>query len=116
MLFLTFKLFVKMVNKKLQFKFSTAEGDRIDWQHYSLKSDDVLSIKNHNNSLRLLLFIKKSNSEGNDFYYMGDVKPINETFEEATIQDDHGKSVSVVKVIFKLNQPVEDSLFDYLTK
>jgi hypothetical protein len=36
-------IFVKMVNKKLQFKFSTAEGDRIDWQHYSLKSDDVLA-------------------------------------------------------------------------
>lgn len=36
-------IFVKMVNKKLQFKFSTAEGDRIDWQYYSLKSDDVLA-------------------------------------------------------------------------
>ena len=36
-------IFVKMVNKKLQFKFSTVEGDRIDWQHYSLKSDDVLA-------------------------------------------------------------------------
>jgi hypothetical protein len=36
-------IFVKMVNKKLQFKFSTSEGDRIDWQYYSLKSDDVLA-------------------------------------------------------------------------
>ena len=47
---------------------------------------------------------------------MGDVKPIDESFEETTILDDKGKSVSVVKVIFKLNQPVEDSLYDYLTK
>jgi superfamily II DNA or RNA helicase len=81
-----------------------------------LNSDDVTAIKNHNNSLRLLLFIKKSNNEGNDFYYMGDVKPIDESFEETTILDKNGISVSVVKVIFKLNQPVEDSLYDYLTK
>ena len=81
-----------------------------------LKSKDVTAIKSHNNSLRLLLFIKKSDNEGNDFYYMGDVKPIDESFEETTILDKNGKSVSVVKVIFKLNQPVEDSLYDYLTK
>lgn len=82
----------------------------------NLKSQDVALIKNHNNSLRLLLFIKKSNNEGNDFYYMGDVKPIDESFEETTILDKNSKRVSVVKVIFKLNQPVEDSLYDYLTK
>ncbi len=82
----------------------------------NIKSKDVTAIRNHNNSLRLPLFIKKSNGEGSDFYYMGDVKPIDESFEETTILDDKGKSVSVVKVIFKLNQPVEDSLYDYLTK
>jgi superfamily II DNA or RNA helicase/HKD family nuclease len=82
----------------------------------NIESKDVSAIKNHNNELRLSLFIKKSNGEGSDFYYMGDVKPVQESFEETTILDDHGKSVSVVKVIFKLNQPVEDSLYDYLTK
>mgnify|MGYP000045772796 CR=1 FL=1 len=82
----------------------------------NIQSKDVTAIRNHNNSLRLSLFIKKSNGEGSDFYYMGDVKPIDESFVETTILDDKGKSVSVVKVIFKLNQPVEDSLYDYLTK
>ena len=82
----------------------------------NIESKDVSAIKNHNNELRLSLFIKKSNGEGSDFYYMGDVKPVQESFEETTILDDHGKRVSVVKVIFKLNQPVEDSLYDYLTK
>ncbi len=82
----------------------------------NIESKDVSAIKNHNNELRLSLFIKKSNGEGSDFYYMGDVNPVQESFEETTILDDHGKSVSVVKVIFKLNQPVEDSLYDYLTK
>ncbi len=82
----------------------------------NIESKDVYAIKNHNNELRLSLFIKKSNGEGSDFYYMGDVKPVQESFEETSIMDDHGNSVSVVKVIFKLNQPVEDSLYDYLTK
>lgn len=82
----------------------------------NIESKDVSAIKNHNNELRLSLFIKKSNGEGSDFYYMGDVKPVQESFEETSILDDHGKNVSVVKVIFKLNQPVEDSLYDYLTK
>ncbi len=38
-------IFVKMVNQKLQFKFSTTdgEGDRINWQYYSLTGDDVLA-------------------------------------------------------------------------
>jgi hypothetical protein len=38
-------IFIKMVDKKLQFKFSTAEGegDRINWQYYSLTGDDVLA-------------------------------------------------------------------------
>lgn len=81
----------------------------------NIESKDVAAIKNHNNELRLSLFIKKSNGEGSDFYYMGDVKPVKESFEETSILDDQGKSVSVVKVIFKLNQPVEDSLFNYLT-
>ncbi len=82
----------------------------------NMDSKDVTAIRNHNNSLRLSLFIKKSNGEGSDFYYMGDVKPLDDSFEVTTILDDQGKSVSVVKVIFKLNQPVEDSLYEYLTK
>ena len=81
-----------------------------------INSDDVSAIKNHNNNLRLLLFVKKSNNEGNDFYYMGDVKPMDNSFKETTILNDHGVNVPVVKVIFKLNQPVEDSLYNYLTQ
>ena len=47
---------------------------------------------------------------------MGDVKPMENSFEQASILDDHGKSVGVVKVIFRLDYPVEDSLYNYLTK
>ncbi|MDG6244548.1 MAG: DUF3427 domain-containing protein [Methanolobus sp.] len=81
----------------------------------SLNSNDVSTIRNYRNGLRLLLFIKKSNAESNDFYYMGDVTPIDNSFEEATLVDENNKNVSVVKVRYKMNHPVEDSIYEYIT-
>lgn len=78
----------------------------------NLKSPDVITIRE--NKIRLPLFIKKSNDEGKEFYYMGDVEPINSSFEQTFLNDDHGKPVSVVKVIFKMKTPVEENLYNYL--
>lgn len=80
----------------------------------NLSSKDVTLIRNHNNKLRMLLFIKKSNGEGSDFYYMGDVKPIENSFKESTILDDHKKEVSVVKIKLKLETPVKEELYNYI--
>lgn len=82
----------------------------------TLNSPDVLAIQNHNTTLRLPLFIKKSNDEGNDFYYMGDVKPISGSFQQTTMEDkESNKNVSVVKVVFSMNSPVEDGIYNYIT-
>lgn len=80
-----------------------------------LSNNTIAAIKNHNNQLRLPLFMKKHNGEGTDFYFMGDVKPINESFEETTIKNDLNKDVPVVKVILELETPVESSIYNYLT-
>jgi len=61
------------------------------------------------------LFIKKHNDEGTEFYFMGDVTPLENSFIESSIPDDKGGRVSVVKVHFHMNQPVEDMLYLYLT-
>lgn len=82
----------------------------------TLKSNDVQTIKNHKVGLRLPLFIKKSNDEGTEFYYMGDVKPIDDSFVEAKMKDDNGKEVPVVKIKFRMNTSVENSLYDYLVQ
>ena len=79
----------------------------------TLESPDVKSIRNSN--MRLPLFIKKSNDEGKEFYYMGDVTPNNESFEETKMKDDKGRNVSVVKVVFKMNVPVDRDIYEYLT-
>jgi hypothetical protein len=81
----------------------------------TLTSPDIISLKNGGNELRLPLFIKKSNDEGAAFYYMGDVVPIQESFKQANIKDDANNNVSVVKVKFRLNTPVEDALYNYIT-
>ncbi len=81
----------------------------------TLESADVKTIRNYRDGLRIPLFIKKSNDEGTDFYYMGDVHPIDDSFEQTTLPTDDGKAVSVVKLVFCLNHPVEDHLYEYLT-
>ncbi|WP_378954304.1 DUF3427 domain-containing protein [Pelosinus sp. sgz500959] len=81
----------------------------------TLNSPDVMAIRNYKEGLRLPLFIKKSNGESNDFYYMGDVTPIDESFEQTALPDGNGKTVSVVKIRLRMNQPVEDSIYEYLT-
>ena len=81
----------------------------------TLTSPDIISLKNSGDRLRLPLFIKKSNDEGAAFYYIGDVTPIQGSFKQATIKDDSNNDVSVVKVKFRLNTPVEEALYYYIT-
>jgi superfamily II DNA or RNA helicase len=81
----------------------------------NLNSPDIVSMKNGGDTLRLPLFIKKSNDEGAAFYYMGDVTPIQESFIQTNIKDDKNNDVSVVKVRFRLNTPVNDALYNYIT-
>lgn len=80
-----------------------------------LSNSTLLSIRNHNNIIRLPLFMKKHNGEGTDFYYMGNVKPIDNTFEETTIKNDRNIDVPVVKVVLELATPVESLIYDYIT-
>lgn len=81
----------------------------------NLNSPDVRTIMNYKSGLRLPLFIKKNNDEGTEFYYMGDITPNENRFEQTTMADDKGNQVSVVKITFSMNYPVEDSIYEYLT-
>lgn len=81
-----------------------------------LESNDVRSILGENGKIRLPLFIKKNNDEGQEFYYMGDVYPELEKTEQTSMNNDSGKKVSVVKILFNLEEAVSDSLYNYLTQ
>lgn len=71
-------------------------------------SEDVRAILG--GGLDLLLFIKKSDSEGLDFYYMGRVRPIRSGSRETRID---GRPV--VEIPLELEIPVSDDLYGYMT-
>jgi superfamily II DNA or RNA helicase/HKD family nuclease len=80
-----------------------------------LRSNDVITILSQEElKMRIPLFVKKNNSEGLEFYYLGNLTVKKETAIEKLIPDDKGNMVSVVEMIFLLDNPVEKSLYDYL--
>jgi len=88
-----------------------------DWMSKSnrkIDSKDVKAILGKNGNIRLPLFIKKSNDEGTDFYYMSDLLPDLKNVEQTLMNSDSGKKVSVVKIRFNLQVPVSESMYHYL--
>jgi hypothetical protein len=82
----------------------------------SLNSPDVTAFKNQAlSNMRIPLFVKKSDDEGSDFYYLGELTAIPDKFENSLMQDKDGAQKSVVKMEFLLDKPIEHSLFRYLT-
>ena len=62
--------------------------------------------------LKVFLFIKKSNDEGTDFYYMGQVTP--RGGEETTILNDKGLSLPIMNYKLMLKDEVREDVYDYL--
>lgn len=66
------------------------------------------------NGLKIYLFIKKSDGEGSDFYYMGRVTPIE--WCETTITNDRGKQLPIMNFQMKLQYPVRSDIYEYFTQ
>ena len=58
--------------------------------------------------MKVLLFIKKDDAEGKDFYYLG--KMNYNSFEDTTMKSGE----SVVNIRFDMETPVPQNLFNYL--
>ena len=61
--------------------------------------------------LDMRLFIKKSDSEGSDFYYFGRVHPV--SWQETTQTDDNGRQLSIVNFKLELDHLAQDDLYEY---
>ncbi len=70
-------------------------------------------INYNNNGLKIYLFVKKSDGEGTDFYYMGRVTPIEHM--ETTILDNKGNPLPIMNFKLKLEHSVRSDVYDYLT-
>jgi len=81
------------------------------WESRSNRKLSSQEIKNVINSKRILLFVKKEDAEGTDFYFMGDASIIKDSIQQAEMPDS-GKPVVHFK--FQLEQPVKDDLYNYI--
>ena len=62
---------------------------------------------------RKLLFVKKSDAEGSNFYYIGDLRVLGDPVE-TTIANDAGVQLPIVNFRFVIDKPVEEKLNAYL--
>ena len=78
-----------------------------------LDSSEVIRIMAYRkDQMRIPLFIKKSDDEGKDFYYMGDIEPKNPLID--TTVNDKGQILSIVNITFEMMDEVEESIYRYL--
>lgn len=83
----------------------------------TLNSPEIILMKNYQNApFRMPLFIQKNNDEGIEFYYFGEVIPIEDSFEQSTMKNKTNKKLPVVKLKFLIDPPVDDFMYDYITK
>lgn len=106
------------ISSAIKYKDGFINNQEFSWEtkhQRTLKSKDVQALMNHEKEhLRILLFVKKSNGEGTDFYFIGDVIPFENSFIETSITNDKGQEVPIVNVRYKILDPVEENLYKYL--
>lgn len=109
------------ISESTKYEDEFVNNIEFDWMSKSnrkIDSKDVQSIlgKKSKIKIRLPLFIKKSNDESSDFYFMGDMVPKQDFVEQTTMKSDNGKDVSVVKIRFNLKDSVPENLYKYITE
>ncbi len=108
-------------NKSEEITSSTQYADEFESPHIfswmtrsrlTLTSPEVQKIIHAGqNKLDMRLFIKKSDSEGADFYYFGRVRPV--AWSETTQTDDNGNHLPIVNFKLELEHPAQDDLYEY---
>lgn len=79
----------------------------------SMKSPEVQKLM-HPEDWTIRVFAKKSDNEGTDFYYLGDVKPIRDTIIELEKPTQNGGKKKVVEMLLKFSEPIDLNLYRYL--
>ena len=79
----------------------------------TVDSQDVLNIQKYKETgLRICLFVKKSDAESDDFYYISDLTPYE--YNSQTIKDDSGANLPIVNINYEINTPVAENIYNYL--
>ena len=82
----------------------------------NLSSPDVKAMREQaSNKMRMPFFVKKSDDEGLNFYYLGELTAIPDGFVETSMPTQTGTPISVVQMEFLLDRDVDFRLYKYLT-
>jgi superfamily II DNA or RNA helicase/SOS-response transcriptional repressor LexA len=74
-----------------------------------VESDEINAVINSN---RILLFVKKEDGEGTDFYFLGDVSIVPHSIKQEFMPN---SKLPVVHFKFQLHKPLISSLYQYIT-
>lgn len=97
----------QFVNNKL---FSWMTRSRVTIN--SVEAQELIHYKEKN--LKIYLFVKKSDGEGTDFYYMGKVSPL--SWSQTEIKDDKGRQLPIMNFQMELEHGVRNDIYNYFTK
>lgn len=78
-------------------------------------SKELVAISNQSKTkLRIPLFVKKSNDEGKDFYFISDLEYI--SMKDTAIMKDENQQLPIVNVRFKILDQVQSDIYKYLVE
>lgn len=90
-------------------QFSWMTRNRVTLEH----DESQAIINSKKNGLRIMLFVKKSDGEGSDFYYMGQMTP--KQWMQTTIKDKYNKDLPIMNFQFEMGKAIRDDIYDYFT-
>lgn len=102
------------INQSTQYEDKFLSYKEFNWMtrnRVRIDSPEVEAIKNPDT--RISLFVKKSNDEGIDFYYLGDMKVKPENIKQTIIRNDAGKSLPIVNIVFEMKDFLEEKMYQY---
>ena len=80
-----------------------------------LDSKEVQAIMHaEETGMKILLFIKKNDYEGSAHYYLGEVTPAEAPVQKEIVTE-KGKKEPIVNILFRLQHPVREDLYEYIT-
>ena len=103
------------ISESTKYKDEFISKSAFSWMTRSkvkLDSKEAQTIIN-DKDLKIHLFVKKSDDEGRDFYYIGQATPVK--WNETTIKNDKGQTLPIVNFKYSLHNVVGDELYEYLT-
>ena len=117
-IFVTYNKDAESIAKSTDYPDSFVNESMFRWatrNKVTLESTEAQQIINYKDTdLLIPLFLKKSDGEGSDFYYMGTMKPNH--WKQTTITNDKGTELPIVHFYFDMDHSVRNDVYEYFVE